>query len=395
MDWFRATNGCRLVLLIVFTTATILHGQQPNRSHPFAPGSCGPVDPAYIRSAEDTGGIPFFFQRSEVAQATKFMLAETAQNHVTLLWAKGDLNGDREFLVPVDSTLEFVIFTISVDDHNTKMEVFGPDTVPMASGLRAETTDFTCGRYIMLKKPVPGNYRVHITGSGRFWLSVGGRSEIFLYRVEFVEPGGRPGHEGMFAIRGQPLVSKPSNLEANLSGDVLEVVFTLVTAENRTIKMLNLQPIRAERDEHEFAGNFALPQQPFRVLASGVDQNGHPFQRVHEGLFRPTTISLALVSAPDLEPGNTVTVTFKATNTGHSDVFRLMAVCANGWPVGIDRNQIHLAGGESTNVVVSLTVPAQTPAYSAGDLVLTATSENDSSIMNGVVHHLSVEPRRK
>ena len=391
-----ATHFKRLLLVVPFTAAAILQAQQTNRSRPFAPGSCGPADPAYIRNAEDTGGIPFFFQRSEVAQATKFMLAETSQNHVTVLWAKGELqNGDSEFAVPVDSTLEFVLFTISVGDHNTRMEVFGPDSAPITGDPQAETTDFTCGRYIILKKPAPGRYRVRIKGSGRFWLSVGGKSEIFLYRVEFVEPGGRPGHEGMFAIHGQPLVSKPANLEASLSGDVRNVAFTLVTAENRAIKTLDLEPVRAERDEHEFAGNFALPEQPFRVLASGVDHNGHRFQRVHEGLFRPTTISLALVSAPDLEPGHTVTITFKAANLGHSDAFRFVAVCANGWPVRIDRNDIYLASGESTNLVVSLTVPAQTGAYSAGDLVLTATSENDPSITNGVVHHLSVEPGRK
>ena len=391
-----ATHLQCLLLVVLFPAAAILQAQETNRSRPFAPGSCGPADPVYIRSAEDTAGIPFFFQRSEVAQATKLMLAETSQNRVTMLWAKGELqNGDSEFAVPVDSTLEFVIFTISVGDHNTKMEVFGPDNAPITADPHAEVTDFTCGHYIILKKPAPGTYRVRIKGSGRFWLSVGGKSEIFLYGVEFVEPGGRPGHEGMFAIHGQPLVNKPANLEASLSGDVRKVAFALVTPENRAIRTLNLEPVRAERDEHEFAGSFALPEQPFRVLASGVDQNGHRFQRVHEGLFRPTTISVALVSTSDVEPGHAVTITFRATNLGHSDAFRFVAVSANGWPVRIDRNDIYLASGESANLVVSVTVPANTPAYNGGDLVLSATSDNDLSITNGFVHHLSVEPRRK
>jgi hypothetical protein len=70
-------------------------------------------------------------------------------------------------------------------------------------------------------------------------------------------------------------------------------------------------------------------------------------------------------------------------------------VCANGWPARVDRSEVSLAGGETANLIVSLTVPEGTPAYTGGDLVLTATSENDPSITNGVVHHLSVEPSRK
>src|SRR5947209_20232688 len=60
---------------------------EQNRSHPFAPGACGPVDHSYIRVAEETGGIPFFFQRSEVSKAMKFTAANSGENRVTLLWA--------------------------------------------------------------------------------------------------------------------------------------------------------------------------------------------------------------------------------------------------------------------------------------------------------------------
>ncbi len=385
-----------LVLIALFTAHGIVQAQQTNRSHPFAPGSCGPVDPAYIRSAEDTGGIPFFFQRSEVAQATKFMLAETSQNHVTLLWAKGELqNEEREFLVPLDSTLESVVFTISTTDHSTRMEVAGADAAARSADLHEEITDFTCGRYIVLKKPAPGMYRIHIKGSGRFWLSVGGKSEIFLYRVQFVEPGGRPGHEGMFAIHGQPLVTKPAHLEVSMSGDVRNPAFRLITPENGVIKTLQLEPVRAEHDDHEFAGTFAMPEQPFRVVADGVDDNGNRFQRVHERLFRPTTISLELVTAPDLHVGQTATITFKMRNLGHADKFRIVGACANGWPVRVGVNEISLARGDSADLVLSLVVPEQTPAYSRCDLVLSATSEQTPSITNAVVYQLSVEPIRK
>jgi von Willebrand factor A domain-containing protein 7 len=383
---------------LVFATASITFAQaaQQNPSRPFGPRSCGPVDPSYIRVAEDTGGIPFFFHRSEVAQSTKFMLASTGENRVTLLWAKGSLqNNTREFLVPIDSTIEQIVFTLSTDNPDMKMEVFGSDNTPITAESHAEATDFTCGRFIIMRKPSAGSYRVRVQGSGRFWVSVEGKSEIFLHGVEFVELGGRPGHEGMFRIHGQPLIGKPANLEAGVAGDARKVSFALVTPENQVIQLLNLRSVQGDQDSHEFAGEFPLPNEPFRLVAMGTDQNGQYFQRVHAGLFRPTSIALALVNAPDISAGANSALTFQMTNFGATGRFHLVAICANTWTARVDPTDISLSRGEAAKLLVTVFVPQGTPAYTGGDLVLTATSDNDPTNTNGVVHHLSVEPVRK
>jgi hypothetical protein len=55
----------------------------------------GPADHSYVRVAEETGGIPFFFERSEVSRAMKFTAANSGEKRVTLLWATamGSLQG--------------------------------------------------------------------------------------------------------------------------------------------------------------------------------------------------------------------------------------------------------------------------------------------------------------
>src|SRR5208282_1826523 len=64
-----------------------------NRSRPFGPDACGPADPAYIRAANETGGIPMFLQRSEATKAFHLMRESTRNNVSTVLWATGTLNG--------------------------------------------------------------------------------------------------------------------------------------------------------------------------------------------------------------------------------------------------------------------------------------------------------------
>jgi hypothetical protein len=73
----------------------------------------------------------------------KFTAANFGENRVTLLWATGSLQSAvREFLVPVDSTLDQVVFTLSVDNHLTTMDAFRPLGVPITP---ADTTELNCG----------------------------------------------------------------------------------------------------------------------------------------------------------------------------------------------------------------------------------------------------------
>ena len=47
-------------------------------------------------------------------------------------------------------------------------------------------------------------WRVRVGGSGQYSVSVRAKSELELLSFDFVRVGGRPGHEGLFPIQGQP-----------------------------------------------------------------------------------------------------------------------------------------------------------------------------------------------
>src|SRR5436190_13855089 len=90
---------------------------QQNRSRKFGPGECGPVDPTYIHLANETGGQPFFLNPSEVAKAFHYVRESSGGHAETVLWAMGTFAPDspQEFVVPVDSTIRRVTFSMSVD----------------------------------------------------------------------------------------------------------------------------------------------------------------------------------------------------------------------------------------------------------------------------------------
>src|ERR1700757_766075 len=113
--WARAFVSMGLLCV----TSSFLFGQtEPsiNRARAFGPDACGPADPAYVHTADETGGIPMFLQRSEAAKAFHLVRESTRNNVSTVLWATGVLDRQAQvFDVPVDSLTQRITFTFSFD----------------------------------------------------------------------------------------------------------------------------------------------------------------------------------------------------------------------------------------------------------------------------------------
>src|SRR5262252_9361976 len=107
-----------------------------NRSRPFELDACGPADPAYIRTANETGGIPMFLQRSEAANSFHLVRESTRTNISTVLWATGVLDREaRVFDIPVDSLTQRITFTFSFDTEGSTATIVAPSrgTIKQAS----------------------------------------------------------------------------------------------------------------------------------------------------------------------------------------------------------------------------------------------------------------------
>src|SRR6516162_1213474 len=165
--WARALLSAGLVCM----ACSLGFGQtQPstNRSRPFGPDACGPGDPAYIRSASETGGIPMFLQRSEAAKAFHMVRESTRNNVSTVLWATGVLDKPIQgFEVPVDSLTQRITFTFSFDTEGSSASVVAPSrgTIKQTSS-DTDITELRCGKILTVASPDAGNWHVELTGRG-------------------------------------------------------------------------------------------------------------------------------------------------------------------------------------------------------------------------------------
>lgn len=337
-----------------------------------------------------------FLQRSEAAKAFHLVRESTRNNVATVFWATGALDGKTQTIeIPVDSVTERITFTFSVDTKGSKLTLTEPSGATITEGSAgAEVTELNCGRIMTVSSPEVGNWRAEIAGTGRFWMEAEAQSDIHFVSVEFVKEGGRPGHEGLFRIQGQPVAGRPATLEVLLSAAATKTTdFRLVTERGETIQKLQMRTVSSDRATLEFVGSLEFPKVPFRVAVTGRDANGQRYQRFFGGLFHAESVEVSpKLDFDELPAGSTKRATFTVHNIGSPRTFRIVVTDARQLVRKVEPRELSLGMDESGIVQVDLTVPAETAPGVEDDVVVVATSTAGPGTSNSSVAHFSVSP---
>ena len=384
-------------IVLLGAIASWVSGQtQPltNRSMPFGPDACGPVDPVYLQTANETGGIPMFLQRSEVAKAFHLVRESTRNNVATVFWARGTLDGKPQTIeIPVDSVTKRITFTFSVDTKGDELKLTPPSGGAITEGSpTTEVTELNCGRIVTVSSPKAGSWRAELTGKGRFWMEAQAQSDLYFIRVEFVKEGGRPGHEGLFRIQGQPMAGTPATLQASLSASTTQSTeFQLVSEQGRPLQKLQMHAVNSDREFLEFFGSVDLPKVPFRVAVMGRDTKGKSYQRLFSNLFHAESVEVAPnLDFDELSAGSTRPVEFRVRNIGFPRTFKLTVTDAHGFVSKVEPKELALGAEEAGTVRVDLTVPAGTAPGVGDEVVIVAASIAGPPTSNSSVAHFSV-----
>ena len=246
------------------------------------------VDPSYVKVAEATGGQVFLFDRSEAGRSL-VLVRNTGRHQDTIFRSTGTLStGSREFSFPVDSTVQSLMISVSLQCLQS-ITVYRPSHTEVHGGEPdVDENRFKSGLILILAKPLAGEWRVRIAGIGMFFAVVTAKSSISLDSAEFVEPGGRPGHEGLFPVKGPVHLGEQRTLSVRLTAPAGDKRFSLVDPAGEWLDTLDLKPVAGDADQSEFSGAFVLKYSPFRVAVQGMDEAGYAYQRALARPFAPS-----------------------------------------------------------------------------------------------------------
>jgi von Willebrand factor A domain-containing protein 7 len=335
-----------------------------------------------------------FLQRSEAAKAFHLVRESMRNNVSTVFWARGTLSGKPQTItIPLDSVTKRITFTFSVDTKGNQLKLTQPSGGAITQDLAgAEVTELNCGRILTVSSPEAGEWRAEISGTGKFWMEAQAQSDIYFVAVQFVKEGGRPGHEGLFRIQGQPLSGSPATLQASLSASATKSTeFCLVTEEGQTIQKLQMHAVNSDRELLEFVGSVDLPSVPFRVAVIGRDSNGKHYQRFFSNLFHAESVEIAPnLDLDELAAGSIKQVAFTVRNIGFPRTITLTTTDPHHFVTKMEPKELALGAGESGTVLVNLAVPAGTVPGVGDDLVIVAQSTSGPPTSNSSVVHFSV-----
>jgi hypothetical protein len=266
------------VLLVAAATAATSGQGQQQQSRARADWPCGArVDPSYFHLAEGTGGQLLLLAPSEIADSAALLTASDGHPQ-TIFRLAGTINpGPHEFRVPIDSGVESVVFSISVQCLQTA-DVEGPDGARVAGDNVTDLSNFRAIRTVIVKQPAPGIWTVRASGSGLAGVVVQARSDLGIAGIAFAAAG-------RSSSTREPVAGVVNTVRLTLEGRTERVEAAIVNGAFKKLASLVLTP--GETDG-AYTARFTPGAADFRVLVTGRDGNGFPFQRVNAALFTPT-----------------------------------------------------------------------------------------------------------
>jgi hypothetical protein len=258
-----------------YTTALALAvplfvGPQQQSSTTRAGWPCGArLDTSYFQVAEGSGGHLLLLAPEEIADSAALLTAFGSHSQ-TIFRLAGSLNpGVHEFQVPIDSTVDSAVFSISVQCLQVA------DVIPPSGGFAhretvTDLTNFRAERMVIVTRPERGVWTLRVSGSGIGGIVVQARSVIGIGRPEFTPAQGT-------AFVAMPSAGVENTVRVRLSGDVTDVQASIVNGASKRIAML---PREAGETAEVYVSRFTPGAEGFRLLIVGKDAEGLPFQRM-------------------------------------------------------------------------------------------------------------------
>ena len=255
----------------------ILIGAQQQAAGPRGNWPCGArIDPSYFQVAEGSGGHLLLLAPEEIADSATLLTA-LGGHPQTLLRLAGSLTpGLHEFQVPVDPSVESVLFSISVQCLQVS-DIVRPSGEAASGDDVVDLSNFRAERMVIVKRPESGMWTLRLSGSGVSGVVVQARSPIGIADVQFASA--RSTNFTAFPRAGVENVVK-----IRMRGRALEIRASIVSGV-----LLPVAPLPLERDETDesYLSRFTPGSEGVRVLVVGRDYDGVAFQRMYAPLITP------------------------------------------------------------------------------------------------------------
>jgi hypothetical protein len=271
---FRSLVHLSGLAAVVVFFAPVLAGAQQQTPSGRASWPCGGrLDPSYFHIAEGTGGQLLLLSPDEIGESAPLLTAFTNHPQTIFRLAGSVTPGLHDFQVPIDPSVESVVFSISLQCLEAAY-VLAPSGALAGGDDVTDLAMFRAERMVIVKRPPPGVWTVRMAGRGVAGVIVSARSPLGIANIEFA-----PAQNQTFTPL--PTFGAENVLRMRISGQVDQVRASLVSGVDVPLGMLPLSP---DDTDGTYLSRFNPGPGGFRVMIVGTHQ-GFAVQRMYAPLF--------------------------------------------------------------------------------------------------------------
>ena len=188
--------------------------------------------------------------------------------------------------------------------------------------------------------------------------SIANAASCNIYDIKIVEMVGRPGHQGLFPIQGQPIEGANAIVQAHVIGDANNVNLMLRDTAGALLTQIPMfVPPPDKVVPGTYFADIVVPAVPFKMSISGLDQDGNAFEESpsQSGSGTPQTLDVRIIpTIYEIPPGFPLYFSVRITNFGIPNSFIVSLTSDIGGTVQPVSKTIQLNTQESTGRAVPL-----------------------------------------
>src|SRR4029453_309911 len=125
----------------------------------------GRLDPSYFRVAEGSGGHLLLLAPDEIADSASLLLAFTSHPQTIFSLAGSVAPGLHDFQVPIDPSVESVVFSVSMQCLDAAY-VLDPSGAVASGDAVSYRSTFRAERLVIVRQTQPGIWTIRVAGRG-------------------------------------------------------------------------------------------------------------------------------------------------------------------------------------------------------------------------------------
>jgi hypothetical protein len=172
---------------------------------------------------------------------------------------------------------------------------------------------------------------------------------------------GRPGHQGLFPIQGQPVQGSNAIVQARIIGFADKVNFVLRNAAGGLLsKNSMIVPPPDKVVSGTYFADIVIPAESFTMSISGVDQSGNEFEaKPPQSVSNdPQSFDIRIIpTIYDVSPGFPIYFSVRITNYGLQDTFNITLTSDIGGSIQPTSKSIQLGAKQTADVQFLYTPP--------------------------------------